>query len=461
MSTCRVFTHRDVGAPSLLSYKRDSLYQFLDTIMVTGYNTKYVNNFVREGRVLTLNYTEPHGYKDGQLLTIFESSVESLNGGLYRVTKVTSDTALTLYIKDDSFENLPEMVTDPAMQTKVAPLGWEKVYESPSQRSYRSRHEKSSKIVITFKKSTFEPTSQRLKTTGAVCYEVDMSKDIDIETGSPIESAFTARKSQYGHTCQYWITATNSDDLSTAATWNNDIHRAPYTIVGDEKIVYIITNPFTDGVYEQGSFRQFDPPSAWGFPYRYTKLYAFGDYEALDENEYLTGSSFYFRFYYFAAQGTYESNISDPHYNTFIHVGSTQSWYDYYFDSYDPTGAVAIARIVAGGTTAWNSYGYNCSNYLWNAYPERVAGGIVYAPYYAYNNSPTAGTNSLNCFLKGTFPFVKTGLTSLQNIGNAYEQHQRTYPLGDPVKKLFFHTNHHYYWYNNDNPYGGWLFELD
>lgn len=461
MSTCRVMCHSDVGAPSLLSYKRDGLYQFLDVIMLEGYNNKYVNNIVRNGREVTLNYAEVHGYRVGQLLTIKESSIDNFNGNLYRVITVPTNTSLTIYLKDDDFDSYPEMSTETTMQSKVAPLNWEKVYESSTQRSFRSRRDDSSKIIATFKKPTFEPSSERLKTTNAICYEVDFSKDVDTETGSTVDSCFLGRKTQYGHSCQYWITATNSDDLASAGTWSNDTLRAPWTIIGDDKMVYVMTYPFTDGVYEQGYYRQFDPPSAWGQPYRYTKMYAFGDYDAIDPQEYLTGSSFYFRFYYFAAQGNQEAQLTSPQHNPFLQIGSTWSWYDYYYDNFDPTGSLAGARIAAGGTTAWDSYGYSCNYFLWNAYPERVAGGIVYTNYYAYNNSPSTAVNSPNCFLKGTFPYIRCGLTSLRNVGNAYDQHNRTYPTNEPTKLLYFFNTHYYYWYSNDNPYGGWLYELD
>jgi len=458
MSTCRLMTYRDIGAPSLLSYKRESIYEYLDTLMVTGYNNKFVNNFVREGRKVVLNFSDPHGYRVGALLQITGSSVEAFNESLFRVLTVPTPTSLTLYIKNDDYDSYPEMSTESNMQSKVAPFGWEKVFESSNQRSYRSRREDSSKVVITIKQPTFSET--QLKTTNAVCYEIDFSKDIDLETGSPINSCFTARKNQYGHTCQYWVTCTNTDNLASAATWSHDTFRAPWCAVGDDKIVYFITIPFVDGVYETGYYRQFDPLQYTGGS-RHNKVYAFGDYEALDPNEYLTGSSFYFRFYYYASTGSYEGSITSPDYNPFIRMESSWSWYDYYFSEFDPTGSHAGARIVSGGMVAYTSYPYSCSGYIWNAFPERVAGGLTYAPYYAYNNGPTTGENNTNCFLKGVFPFVKVGLTSLRNLGNAYDQHMHIFETNEPTKLLFTYSNHHSYWYENTVHYGNYLFELD
>lgn len=460
MSTCRIYTHRDTGVPSLLSYKRNSLYQFLDTLMLDGYNVKYVHNFVRDGRNVTLNYSEAHGYKIGQLLTIADSSAEEFNGGLFRVISVPTATSLTIYLKDDSYVNYPEMSTETTMTSKVAPLGWEKVFESPTQRSYRSRRQDSSKIVITVKEPTFHAT--KLKTTNAVAYEVDFSKDIDIVTGSPIDSCFTSRKAQYGHTCNYWVTCTNSDNIAEATSWSNDVYRAPFTIVGDDKMVYIITQPYVDGVYEQGTRRQWDPLLSWNNgSYRHNKIYAFGDYEPLDENEYLTGSSFYFKFYYYVSTSSFESYVGSSEYNPFIQLSGSTQRYEYFFSEYDPTGVCANARVVSGGCAPYEGYNYSCSGFIWSAYPERVAGGIVYYPFYAYNNAPSTGVNNVGTFLKGTFPYVRVGATSLRNLGNAYAQHARIFDTDKPTVKLFTHSNSVSLWTENDVHYGAWLFELD
>ena len=98
-------------------------------------------------------------------------------------------------------------------------------------------------------------------------------------------------------------------------------------------MVYFITMPFVDGVYETGYYRQFDPLQYTGGG-RFNKVYAFGDYEALDPNEYLTGSSFYFRFHYYASTGSYENSMTSTEYNPFIRMESSWSWYDYYFSDY-------------------------------------------------------------------------------------------------------------------------------
>lgn len=458
MSNCRRMSHHDVGAPPLYGYKRESIYQFLDVIFTTGYNLQYVNNFVRTGRELLLNFADPHGYVEGHLLLLQGSAQEVLNDKLYRVTEVPSNTSLKLYIKEDIFEGLPEMATESNMTCKVAPLNWEKLYESTTQRSYRSRLEKSSKIIVTFKQPTYHAT--QLKTTNAVCYEMDLSKDIDLETGSTIDSCFSAIRASKGHSAQYFVTSTNSDNLASSPTWTDAaVHRSPWTVVGDESMVYFFITPYVDGYYENGSYRQYATPQDYNGAYRFVKCFAFGDIEALDPNEYLTGSSFYFHFYYFEATNSFSGSITAPLSNPFIRQGS-QSWYDYYFTTYDPSPTYAQARVTTLGVPYYSTGdGSSCSWSNYGAYPQRVTGGLNYFDYLAYNNNTIAQNNS-DYFLKGTFKYVKYSDCNLRNIGVIRDLHNRILPTDKPYKKLYLVTNSTDNW-STYNYYGNYLFELD
>ncbi|WP_284128057.1 hypothetical protein, partial [Klebsiella pneumoniae] len=83
-------------------------------------------------------YEAPHGYVVGQLLQFSGSTTTKLNIN-HRVIEVPSTNSLKIYIKDDTYATYPEASNETGLQTKVAPFGWEKVFESPTQRSYRSR----------------------------------------------------------------------------------------------------------------------------------------------------------------------------------------------------------------------------------------------------------------------------------------------------------------------------------
>ena len=455
MSTCRRMCHTDVGAPLYYGYKRDGIYAFLDVLFVTGYNEKFVLNYSREERILTVNYEAPHGYVVGQLLQFSGSLNTKLNIN-HRVIEVPSTNSLKIYIKDDAYASYPEASNETGLQTKVAPFGWEKVFESPTQRSYRSRLAKSSKIVFTIKQPTVSTT--KFITEGAIAYEVDLSKDIDLETGSPIDSCFASEKSSIGHTTRYWVVSTNSDDLFNSMDYGTASETpAPWSCAGDESMFYFISIPFegnNDWNNKNSYYRQWDVYTGQS---RYTKCYAFGDIDVVDENEYLTGSSFYYKFYY-AKAGDYESSITTPENNPFIRNGSW-SWWDATFSAYDPSGTPASLRMMTVTPAAENYY-YNACGYLWNAYPQRVSGGFTYFDYLAYSDGPSPARNSVNCFYKGVFKFAKFCDTNLTNIGNPGVVHNKVHPTNIPYKFLYTVNNSSNSW-TDLNLQGYYTFELD
>lgn len=456
MSSCRRMCHTDIGSPIYYGYKRDGIYSFLDTVFLTGYNEKFVLNYTREDRIITLQYEAPHGYVQGQLLAFSGSLHTPLNIN-HRVIEVPSSNALKIYIKDDSFETYPESSAETGIQTKVAPFGWEKVYESPTQRSYRSRSVESSKVVFTIKQPTYNAT--KFITEGAICYEIDLSKDIDPVTGSAIDSCFPADKTSFGHTCRYWIVSSDRDDLFASRDYNISETPAPWTFIGDENMVYFISCPYepnNDWGNKNSSYRQIDPYTG---NYRYPKCYAFGDILPVNQNEYLTGSSFYFRFYY-ARSGSWEGQFSNSEYNPFIRAGNW-SWWDGFFSAYDPIGNSSNARMMTIHPVGDNNYVYNAGSYLWNSYPQRVSGGLTYFDYLAYSDGPSAGRNSVNCFYKGVFKYAKYCDTNLTNIGNKGILHNKVHPTGLPYKFTMTVNNSMDYWHEIVSSQGYYVFELD
>lgn len=457
MSNCRRFTHEDVGAPPLYAYRRDGLYAFLDTIFLEGYNRRYITHYARNESALKLTYADAHGYKVGQLLQVEGAEYTGFNNK-FRVVEVPTTTELILFLDTADLESAPEAGSETTIETYVAPLGWEKVFESETQRSYRSRAEKSSKVVVTFKQPTYHAT--QLKTTNAVCYEVDFSKDIDPLTGSTIDSCFANAKASYNHSCFYLITSTNSEALASSMNYNNaSSARAPWTIVGDERFVFFVQCSYTSYDNNENSYdRQFNPNSYWN-SYRYWTPYVFGDIDCEDPNEYVTGSSFYFKMYFFRNNSTYHSSYLTTWYNKSFLRPSSWSNYDYFFDGYDPIGSYQTARLVTVGATASDGYGVSGSRNLYPAYPQRISGGVTYFDYLAYSGGPNGGVNSVGCFYKGVFPYVKYCETNLANVADYYGSRTITLPIKD--SKMFFATTNHYTNWGSWDEAGHWCFELD
>lgn len=454
MSNCRRMCHTDTGAPAYYGYKRGSIYSFLDTVFVTGYNELFALNYSRNGRILTINYAAPHGYVVGQLLSVTGAVYSALNIN-HRVIEVPSTNALKIYIKDDNFAAYPEASDETGIQTKVAPFNWEKVYESSTQRSYRSRLTNSSKIVFTIKQSTYNTT--KFITEGAVAYEVDFSKDVDPVTGSPIDSCFVAEKTSFGHTTRYWVVSANSDDVFNSRSYSDKTTIAPWSMVGDESMVYFIHCPYepNDDSNPNSYYRQLTPYTGQT---RFPKCYAFGDILPENTDEYVVGSSFYYKMYY-ARVGGWEGSLSDPTNNPFIKNGS-QSWWDAFFSAYDPTGTPASARIITIASTAEGGYNYSASGYLWNAFPQRVSGGFTYYDFMSYSDGPSAGRNATNCFYKGKYKYAKFCDTNLTNIGNPGVVHNMVHITNVPYKFLYTVNNTSNTW-TDLNLHGYYTFELD
>ena len=463
MSTVRFMSHTDVGAPDYLPYDRTFLYNWLETVLTKGYNTRFVNNITRNGKTLTVNYSEPHGYVEGRLLALENSSYDALNG-LHRVIGVPTESSLQFFIKDEDFAAYPEILTDIDCTTKVAPFNWEIVYKSSEQISFKSRRTDSSKVVVTVKKPTYPFHATALKTTNAVAYEMDFSKDINTENGLPIDSCLNVYKQQYNHSSMYWLCTSNSESLQDAANWNNSVYRGPWTLVGDDKFIYIITNPFVESLYENSSYRTYSVQT-YNNNYNSLVLWSFGDYNPIDTTEYSTGSSFFFNFHYYANNNNRStlrsSQIDSYNYSPFIR---TDSWYtkdSFFFSGYDPKGYCDPAAIMTGGYVPYASHPSGGSSYLYPSYPDRISGGFVYYDYLAYSRNIQNISNNSSVFYKGVFPHVKCLATNMINYSNiARGTHLKVFKTEEPFRQFItvFAGGNGYH----GEPTGGFfLFELD
>ncbi len=463
MSTVRIMSHEDSGAPTLLGYNRTAFYTWMETILSVGYNQKNILNITRNGRYLTLTYSVDHGYRKGHLLQLENSPYAPLDG-LYRVTSIISTTSLTIYLKDEAWDSYPATLHDLNTSTKVAPLGWDVVYKTNEQISFRSPRTDSSGVVITLKKPTYPHGGTALKTTSSVVFELDLSKDIDLTTGSTIDSCFIELKAQQGHSCFYWILSTNNPNLESGSTWTSDTLRAPWGITGDDKFFFFTGMPFADG-YEDGYYRQYS--TTWNSSYRSNRTYAFGDIDAADPLEYSTGSSFFFSPHYYAHNGDRDnlatSDSSPWNSNPFGSITGTYTNRVHFFSEYDPKGTFTNARIVTGGSAPYDATTAGSgSDLLWNAYPERVAGGITYFKYFACANEKGVGRNTFQSYMKGEFPIVRALVTNLRNFATtARGQHRVVFDTDEPTKMLYTYSFGQYGFTSNLEYNACHLFELD
>ncbi|WP_214002202.1 hypothetical protein [Acinetobacter variabilis] len=92
-------------------------------IFTLGYNEQIVTNVTIVGNQVTLNYGGAHGYAADRVLKVNSGTLASINNGEFWIDSVTTDT-LTFTLDD-----APLSIAN-GFTTKVAPLGWDLVYEA-------------------------------------------------------------------------------------------------------------------------------------------------------------------------------------------------------------------------------------------------------------------------------------------------------------------------------------------
>lgn len=110
----------DVGLNATLV--RGTNIAFLKAILSTGYNEKTVSNATNDGNFVTLDYGVAHGYALERVLQISGATDPQLNGE-HAIIQVTANT-VTIELKA-----LPAGLGG-LIKTKVAPLGFNLVYEA-------------------------------------------------------------------------------------------------------------------------------------------------------------------------------------------------------------------------------------------------------------------------------------------------------------------------------------------
>lgn len=118
----KLFDFSDVG----LDFCAGSKNLFPDRfkkMLSLGYNVQTVASVAVVGNQVTLTYGGVHGYVADRVLKVNAPELLSINGGEFVIDSVTENT-VTMTI-----DGVPSTVSA-GFTTKIAPLGWEMVYES-------------------------------------------------------------------------------------------------------------------------------------------------------------------------------------------------------------------------------------------------------------------------------------------------------------------------------------------
>lgn len=128
----KLFDFSDVG----LDFCAGSKNLFPDRfkrMLALGYNSQTVATVSVLGNQVTFEYGVSHGYVAERVLKVSSGPLAAIHGGEFVIDSVTA-TSLTMTI-DDAPISISGNFT-----TKIAPLGWDLVYEQPYIHIYKMRH---------------------------------------------------------------------------------------------------------------------------------------------------------------------------------------------------------------------------------------------------------------------------------------------------------------------------------
>lgn len=123
----------------LLNTDWGAFIRLLDACLVDGINNLNISSLSITGStsetsdLVTLTYLAPHGYQQYQVILLSGSQVESLNKE-HRIQSVSSD-GLSLTFKINT--NVADAGNTLNIMTKLAPLGWKKVFTEPFKAVYQ------------------------------------------------------------------------------------------------------------------------------------------------------------------------------------------------------------------------------------------------------------------------------------------------------------------------------------
>lgn len=130
MTQVKYFHAEQTGAPTLNGVQ-GTLIAVLDACLVNGFGSKTVDSLVVAGNVATVNISTGHSMQPDMVAEIAGATPAGLNGE-WRVVSTTSNsfTFTTSGISDQTATG--------TITTKVAPLGWAKVFSATNVAVYRA-----------------------------------------------------------------------------------------------------------------------------------------------------------------------------------------------------------------------------------------------------------------------------------------------------------------------------------
>lgn len=163
----KLFDYSDAG----LDFSSGSMNLFPDRfkkMLSLGYNVQTVSSVAVAGNQVTFTYGGAHGYAQDRVLKIDAGVLASINNGEFWIDSVTTNTVT--FTLDDA----PSAIAA-GFSTKIAPLGWDLVYEAAPIYIYKFKALDESDLFL---RLCFQTT-----TGDRNCIAVCIGKSADLVTG--------------------------------------------------------------------------------------------------------------------------------------------------------------------------------------------------------------------------------------------------------------------------------------
>ena len=413
MAKITVMSYKDAGAPQVIANDRRAFYTLLDTWLIQGYNNQVVSRLTcdKQAKTITLQFETDHLYKEGQLLLIQGATYQGFNKP-FRIVQ-TVNRIVTLRIDKEDLEDYPEVDENVlSITTKVAPANWEPVFSSSTQRSYRSRadFDRSSKLFYTFK----QPVNPLLVSAGAVCYSVDISKNLDTATGTPLDSVFLSTRSETDGSNFYVLTDVYTTPITNVNNGKGDT-MLPWFCIASDTFVYFMLGGYTDrsttiGTADPSTFLSHyrNYPRSKGY-YTTLQQYYFGDIEAFHPQEYINQTSAVYSFYHYKQDVLTSVEIQMyMRYPSYSYTSLNAAYSGWFVDTFVPSNTPNM--FLSSTSSILNTHYSYASGHGYSPLPfnQQNLEGVFEAPFYAVQTNDVSWANELKrqyTVVRGILPF--------------------------------------------------------
>lgn len=228
-----------------------SLSTVLTKCLTEGFNEQSVNGFEEEGDQIVVKLSRNHGYVQNSVIAISDASLTELNGE-FRVLSSSHDS---IYIKRPEDLSLDSSTLEDSCKIKIAPLGYEIVYENEAKTTicFRSKSKNTPGIL----KIIDEIPPNGYSTGWAKYARVVAGQEVD-SSGAFLSDIKVPYSKQYPNVEHTGNGVTGSSGIHGFAKWHyafgtdgyNRENYGPYNhfpknwkIIGDGDTFYLILDP--------------------------------------------------------------------------------------------------------------------------------------------------------------------------------------------------------------------------